>query len=75
MLKLNLFIFSLNVIFLGCKTRNLNESNSKSVNTKVDEEGKFQSVLAFGSYYLIVVPFVKTGKWVFSLSLRPASFC
>ncbi len=24
---------------------------------------------------LIVVPFVKTGKWVFSLSLRPASFC
>jgi transposase InsO family protein len=23
----------------------------------------------------IVVPFVKTGKWVFSLSLRPASFC
>ncbi len=24
---------------------------------------------------VIVVPFVKTGKWVFSLSLRPASFC
>jgi outer membrane phospholipase A len=24
---------------------------------------------------VIVVPFVKTGKWVLSLSLRPASFC